>query len=98
MKTVNLITASDFCSYHNIEYTFIKSLQEAGLVEITVINETTFIPKTELQKLEKLINLHQLDINVAGIEAITYLLERVESIQEDMRNLKNKLRLYEDEE
>jgi chaperone modulatory protein CbpM len=98
MKTVNLITASDFCSYHNIEYTFIKSLQEAGLVEITVINETTFIPKTELQKLEKLINLHQLDINVAGIEAITYLLDRVESMQEDMRGLKNKLRLYEDEE
>lgn len=98
MKTVNLITASEFCSYHNIEYTFIKSLQEAGLVEITVINETTFIPKTELQKLEKLINLHQLDINVAGIEAITYLLDRVESMQEDMRNLKNKLRLYEDEE
>ncbi|MGF7037214.1 chaperone modulator CbpM [Mucilaginibacter lappiensis] len=98
MKTVNLITASEFCSYHNIEYTFIKSLQEAGLVEITVINETTFIPQTELQKLEKLINLYQLDINVAGIEAITYLLDRVESMQEDMRNLKNKLRLYEDEE
>ncbi|HMG11307.1 MAG TPA: chaperone modulator CbpM [Mucilaginibacter sp.] len=98
MKTVNLITASDFCSYHNIEYTFINSLQEAGLVEITVINETTFIPKTELQKLEKLINLHQLDINVAGIEAITYLLDRVEKMQEDMRGLKNKLRLYEDEE
>jgi chaperone modulatory protein CbpM len=98
MKTVNLITASDFCSYHNIEYTFIKSLQEAGLVEITVINETTFIPKTELQKLEKLINLYQLDINVAGIEAITYLLDRVEKMQEDMRGLKNKLRLYEDEE
>jgi chaperone modulatory protein CbpM len=98
MKTVNLITASDFCSYHNIEYTFIKSLQEAGLVEITMINETTFIPKTELQKLEKLINLHELDINVAGIEAITYLLDRVERMQEDMRSLKNKLRLYEDEE
>ena len=98
MKTVNLITASEFCSYHNIEYTFIKSLQDAGLVEITVINETTFIPQTELQKLEKLINLYQLDINVAGIEAITYLLDRVESMQEDMRNLKNKLRLYEDEE
>jgi chaperone modulatory protein CbpM len=63
-----------------------------------VINETTFIPQTELQKLEKLINLYQLDINVAGIEAITYLLDRVESMQEDMRNLKNKLRLYEDEE
>lgn len=96
MKTAELIAANDFCVYHNVEYTFITSLHEAGLVEITIINETTFIPQTELQKLEKLISLHELDINIAGIEAISHLLERVEKLQEDMRYLKNKLRLYED--
>jgi hypothetical protein len=97
MKTADLITASDFCLYHNVEHTFIKSLQEAGLVKVTIVNKTTFIPGTELQKLEKLINLHQLDINVAGIEAISHLLERVQKMQEDMQGLKNKLRLYESE-
>lgn len=96
MKTAELIAANDFCVYHNVEYTFITSLHEAGLVEITIINETTFIPQTELQKLEKLISLHELDINVAGIEAISHLLERVEKLQEDMKYLKNRLRLYED--
>jgi hypothetical protein len=96
MKTAELIAANDFCVYHNVEYTFITSLHEAGLVEVTIINETTFIPQTELQKLEKLISLHQLDINIAGIEAISHLLERVEKLQEDMRYLKNRLRLYED--
>ncbi|HEX8019858.1 chaperone modulator CbpM [Mucilaginibacter sp.] len=96
MKTAELIAANDFCVYHNVEYTFITSLHEAGLVEITIINETTFIPQTELQKLEKLISLHELDINIAGIEAISHLLERVEKLQEDMRYLKNRLRLYED--
>jgi hypothetical protein len=96
MKTAELIAANDFCVYHNVEYTFITSLHEAGLVEITIINETTFIPQTELQKLEKLISLHELDINIAGIEAISHLLERVEKLQEDMKYLKNRLRLYED--
>ena len=96
MKTAELIAANDFCVYHNVEYTFITSLHEAGLVEVTIINETTFIPQTELQKLEKLISLHQLDINIAGLEAISHLLERVEKLQEDMRYLKNRLRLYED--
>ncbi|SEM59418.1 MerR HTH family regulatory protein [Mucilaginibacter gossypiicola] len=96
MKTAELIAANDFCVYHNVEYTFITSLHEAGLVEITIINETTFIPQAELQKLEKLISLHELDINIAGIEAISHLLERVEKLQEDMRYLKNRLRLYED--
>ncbi|WP_413667844.1 chaperone modulator CbpM [Mucilaginibacter sp. Mucisp86] len=96
MKTAELIAANDFCVYHNVEYTFITSLHEAGLVEFTIINETTFIPQTELQKLEKLISLHELDINIAGIEAISHLLQRVEKLQEDMRYLKNRLRLYED--
>jgi chaperone modulatory protein CbpM len=95
MKTAELIAANDFCVYHNVEYTFITSLHEAGLVEITVINEITFIPQTELQKLERLINLYQLDINIAGIEAISHLLSRVEKLQEELRYLNNRLSLYE---
>jgi len=84
--------------YYNIEYTFINSLQEAGLVQIKTVNETTYIPETELQKLERMIHLHHdLEINVAGIEAITHLLDRVEQMQENMRGLRNRLRLYEDE-
>ncbi|MET3499851.1 MULTISPECIES: chaperone modulator CbpM [Mucilaginibacter] len=95
MKTAELIAANDFCVYHNVEYTFITSLHEAGLVEVTIINEIVFIPQTELQKLEKLVSLYELDINVAGIEAISHLLDRVEKLQEDMRYLKNRLSLYE---
>jgi len=95
MKTAELIAVNDFCVYHNVEYTFITSLHEAGLVEITVINEITFIPQTELQKLERLINLHHLDINIAGIEAISHLLGRVEKLQEELRYLNNRLSLYE---
>jgi chaperone modulatory protein CbpM len=96
MTTKHLIAATDFCVYHQVEHTFFTSLQEAGLVEITIIDKTTYIPESELQKLEKMIRLHhELDINVAGIEAITHLLERVENIQEEMRQLKNRLSLYE---
>lgn len=97
MKTENLITANDFCVYHNVEYTFLNSLEKAGLIEVTVINETTFIPETELRKLEKMISLYQLDINVAGIEAITHLLNRIEQMQENMRALHNRLEMYEGE-
>lgn len=94
--TQHLIAANDFCVYHQVEHTFITSLQEAGLVEITVIDQTTYIPESELKKLEKMIRLHnELEINIAGIEAITHLLQRVEAMQEDMRGLKNLLRMYE---
>ncbi|NHA03009.1 MerR family transcriptional regulator [Mucilaginibacter sp. HC2] len=97
MKTADLISINDFCLYHNVEYAFIESLYEADLVKVTLINETTYIPGEELRKLEKLINLYQLDINVAGIEAISHLLHRMEKMQNDMQSLKNKLRLYESE-
>ena len=96
MTKEHLIATSDFCVYYNVERTFITSLQEAGLVQITVVNEATYIPETELQKLEKMIHLHHdLEINIAGIEAITHLLDRVEQMQANVRSLKNRLRLYE---
>ncbi len=94
--TKGLIAASEFCTYHQVEYTFISSLSEAGLVEIQVVEQETYIPETELQKLERMIRLHnELEINVAGIEAITHLLQRVEAIQEEIRTLRNRLNRYE---
>jgi chaperone modulatory protein CbpM len=96
MSTATLISTSDFCTWHQVEYTFISSLHDAGLVEITIIDQAEYIPETELQKLEKMIRLHRdLEINVAGIEAITHLLERVDNMHEEMRMLRNRLIRYE---
>jgi hypothetical protein len=40
---------------------------------------------------------HDLEINIAGIEAITHLLERVEQMQQNMKGLRNRLRIYEED-
>lgn len=97
MATEHLITTTDLCTYYNVKHTFIASLQDAGLLHVTIVNEVNYIPEDELQRLEKMIHFHHdLEINIAGIEAITHLLERVELMQEDMRTLRNRLRLYED--
>jgi hypothetical protein len=93
MTELNLIATSDICRYHEVEYTFISSLEEAGLIELKVVNKTTYIPDSELQKLEKMIRMHhELEINIAGIEAISHLLQRIEQMQEEMRQLRNRLR------
>jgi chaperone modulatory protein CbpM len=92
MNQVNLIAATDICTYHGVEYTFINSLGEAGLVKLKVVKKNAYIPEAELQKLEKMIRMHhELEINVAGIEAIIHLLARVEQMQEEMRLLRNRL-------
>lgn len=93
-QMTNLIATTEICTYHEVEYTFISSLSDAGLLELHVVNETTYIPESELQKLEKMIRMHnELEINVPGIEAITHLLERVEQLQEELRVLRNRVRV-----
>ena len=93
MTKTHLIATTEICTYHNVEYTFISSLSEAGLVKLKVVDKTAYIPESELQKLEKMIRMHhELEINIAGIEAITHLLNRVEQMQEELRILRNRLR------
>lgn len=92
----NLIPANEFCVYHNIEISFIYSLHEIGLIEITTIEETAFIPAMQLLELEKMVHLHyELDINLEGIETITHLLHRINDMQNKITTLNNRLRLYE---
>ena|SRR6185312_6369695 len=98
MAKIALISTNDFCMYHHVEFTFINSLNEAGLIEVKTVGSNTFIPETELQKLERMIRLHhELDINLAGIEAIGHLLRRMESLQGEMHTLRNRLRRYEED-
>ena len=98
MPNENLIDAQLCCTHYNIEYSFIDSLQQYGLLHISTVKEERFISSNELQKLEKLIRLHyDLDINLEGIEAISYLLDKVENMQFEMTQIRNRLRLYEED-
>jgi chaperone modulatory protein CbpM len=94
----NLISVDVFCSNHQVEISFISTLQESGLIEITTIKETAYIDSDQLQKLEKLLRFYyEMDINIEGIEAITHLLQRTETLQNEIIQLKNRLRLYEED-
>ncbi len=96
MKNENLIPVPEFCQHHQIEFSFISTLSEYGLVEVTVINEIEYIDKEQIKELEKMIRMHyELDINVEGIDAITHLLKRYDRLNEELLGAKNRLRIYE---
>lgn len=98
MQTTNLIAANEFCIYHNIEPSFIYSLQESGLIEVIVVEEKLFVEESELPQLEKMVRLyHELDINLEGIETITYLLQRMQDMQRQIAALESRLSMYERE-
>lgn len=99
MQSADLIILDEFCASHQLEISFVRSLEEHGLIETIIVNETLCIPGDELSKLEQIIRLHQeLNINPEGIDAINLLLKRIENMQNEITELRNKLNFYEDSE
>jgi len=99
MKKKNFISINEFSQKHDIEVSFISSLQQTGLIEITMIEEKAFIDVNQLPHLEKITRLYfELDINLEGIESIIHLLLRINSLQEEVTILQNRLRIYETNE
>jgi hypothetical protein len=97
MKNEHLISADQFCTHYDVEFSFINALEENGLVEMTTIEEDYFIDETQLQKLEKYARWHyDLSINVEGIEVIEQMLARIKDMQREIAALKNNLRFYEE--
>lgn len=98
METEHLVAVQEFCQHHEIEFSFINSLNDYGLIEITTVEETQYIYREQMKDIEKMVRLHhELDINMEGIGAITHLLQRIGALQEEVKTLKNRLSLYENE-
>jgi len=96
MKTDYLIPLDAFCVSHDIEISFISSLHEAGLIEVTTVEKAGFLNSEQLQQLERYIRFYyELNINLEGIDAIKHLLNRVNAMHDEITELRNRLRLYE---
>lgn len=96
MSNKNLIQIKQFCTYHEIEHTFITELNNYGLAEIIIQENDEYLYIKQLPAIEKMIRLHyDLKINFEGIDAIAHLLNKIETLQQDLTITQNKLRLFE---
>lgn len=94
----NLVAVSDFCQHHNIEISFVQTLQETGLIEVTIVQENGFINVDQLHQLEKIVRFYyDLDINIEGIETINHMLLRINTMQDEIMGLRNRLGIYEND-
>jgi len=92
----DLIAVNEFCVHHNIEISFINLLHQNGLIKVSIMESKYFVEKEQLPQLEKYVRFyHDLDINLEGIETITYLLQRIEIMQNEIIKLKNRLHFYD---
>lgn len=96
MPSEELISIREFCTVHHIELSFIRHLHDAGLIGMTVRDDSFFVTAGELPVLEKFVRWHyELAINSEGIEALSHVLERMARLLDENRALRNRLRRYE---
>jgi hypothetical protein len=96
MSETNLIPALTLCSHYNIQISFVDSLNQMGLINIEIIEQTQYIHQDQISDLEKIIRLHdELNVNLEGIDVVFNLLKKERALQNELIALKNRLRLYE---
>lgn len=97
METKDYILIAQFCKHHNIEISFVDSLQQYGLIEVVVIENDQYLMPEQLKELEKMMRFHyDLNINLEGIDAIAHLLKRIEALQQELQATKNRLSVFSD--
>lgn len=97
MESADMIVLDEFCTNHQVKVSFVRLLEEHGLIETIIVNETLCISGDELSKLEQIVRLRQeLNINPEGVDAIINLLKRIETMQNEITVLRNKLNFYEE--
>jgi chaperone modulatory protein CbpM len=98
MNTDNLIRIEYFCEQYNVELTFINSLQEFGLINVMVVEDSKYLSHDDLKEIEKLIRLHyELGINMEGIDVISNLLNQIADLQQELTVARNKIRSLDSE-
>lgn len=97
MNNSKMIPVNDICTIHRVEASFIQSVQASGLVEIVTVEEQQYILEDDLKELESIVRLYnEMDINLEGVEVIRHLLQRINTMHDEIISLKNRLDFYEE--
>lgn len=96
MMRTDYIIVSEYCEKCHIDPAFIDLLDEGGLIDLMEIDHESYLPIAQLKDVEQYTRMYyDLSINMEGIDAIHHLLKRIEALQEEIFDLKARLRLYE---
>ncbi len=97
MNIENFIPINTICTSYQIEISFLNELNDIGLVEINVVEETSYIHEDQIRAIEKMIRLHHdLHVNIEGIDVVFNLLNKIDALQKELIATKKRLKRYED--
>lgn len=91
----DLIIIKDYCDQCNVDPQFIGELRDDGLIKIEMVDDDECINVSQLNELERYKHLYyDLSINIAGIDAIHHMLEKILSMQDEILSLQNELSFF----
>ena|SRR5688572_1410630 len=92
-----LFAITTYCTLHGVDHSFITSLNDEGLISITIENNDEYIEEEQLPDLEVYTRWHhEMGINTEGIDVIRHLVNRLREVQSELNSLRNRLKLYEE--
>jgi hypothetical protein len=96
MNPENLILLKTVCSNYQVELSFFTHLNEIGLIEIEIIEQSPYIREDQIKDIERIIRIHhELEVNPEGIDVVFNLLQKIDRLEKDLITTRNRLKLYE---
>lgn len=91
-----LIILNEYCVNNKVDPEFIIRLELEGLIQVHIEENVRYIHISQLNYLDQYVRWHyDLAINIEGIDVIRNLLVKMESMQIEIQNLREKLRLLD---
>lgn len=93
MEQNNLVHIAHFCANCDIEYAFIQSLNNVGLIDIVILDNHKYFSTDRLKDVERAIRIHhELDVNLEGIDVIFNLTKQIDTLQNELTMANNRLK------
>ncbi|MFQ9316267.1 chaperone modulator CbpM [Dysgonomonas mossii] len=91
-----LIIIHEYCIQNQVEPDFIVQLENEGLIQISTVDNERYIHISQLRHLDQYVRwYYDLSINVAGIDVIQNLLDKIDTMQDEILRLREQLRLID---
>ena len=93
--SIRYVTIQEFSSFHQVDIHLIEAFIQFGLLEPVDEDNQYCIREEDIEPLEAMVRLHaELDVNLAGLESIMHMRQRLLQLQSRVEELEGQLRRY----
>ena len=97
MNKEKLVEINVLCVHYEVEMSLFSELHDFGIIDMLTIKDLYFIHEDEIGVVEKVIRMQrELNLNLEGVDTVFNLLDKINELQTELSNVKNRLQLYEE--